>query len=815
MKRSLGTGSRGVLKDARSALSHLHGLLFLCALLAVFTACSEKNPAPLPSPTDKFEVINLVSELPFSEVIVESTGVDLGDPGSMKQLVEGWSEMEGGEEKWIWAVGSHSIISFVNVVVGDKVLELMCRPFVYPGMEPQKIRVQLNGHDVGEIKLASRFKSYAIHLPAHVLSRGENRIQFRYAHFAVPKDVTPDAADPRELAVSFKSIRIHPATAKKTRRNDETLPEAVSAEGNMIRQSPGTALDYYLELPPQATLVTAVYDSRETAGLIYNISLTEDGSDEEYLFANTHQTEGGLLERIGIKRTNPRWVDAEVPLTGDTGKIVRLRFEMLRGDGKGVSPGGSWYDPRIVTDEVSAGSAREPDRPDNQESLEYFESLKKDWKSVNIIIYLVDALRADHLGCYGYERETSPNIDRLAEDGIVFEKFISEGSWTRPSVASLMTGLHHRVHGVMDMEDALKDSVTLISEILHDRGYTTGIISLNAHMHEKFGFNKGFDEFLIWDIEELDTSSRIANDATFELLEKHRGEPVFLYIHTVDPHDPYQPEKEYRIFESDYDGTIDGSAKSLARLERLPRDKVPREHVEQVEALYDAEIRHNDEQFGKLIDKIKQLGLYDRSIIIFTADHGEEFFEHGGFKHGQTVYTESVHVPFILKLPDQRFSGTLIRDLAMTVDIVPTILDLVGISAEPEFDGKSLKPLISSTKPAHRVLFNEIDMKSKDFRAEALYRGKWKLNVPLSPKNTARLEAGGPLELFDIEKDWAETKNLYSEYPIIAKYLYHVLEKEKAGITAKAALFGDVEKISREEIPPDVIKQMKALGYID
>jgi arylsulfatase A-like enzyme len=304
----------------------------------------------------------------------------------------------------------------------------------------------------------------------------------------------------------------------------------------------------------------------------------------------------------------------------------------------------------------------------------------------NVIVYLVDTLRPDHLGVYGYERDTSPNLDAFARDAVVFENAYSPSSWTRPATASLMTGLSPLRHRAIGRLDVLGSKHELLSEHLRAAGYRTLGLVTNPNVIALWGFDRGFESY-----QDIDSSSRgtRADTVIDRVLEALRAlpaeEPVFLYIHTLDPHAPYFPPPPYdRKF-------------SVPGAERIAR--------------YDGEIAFGDVHFGRLLDHLRERQQYDDALIVFLSDHGEELQDHSGTGHGHTLFEEVVRVPLLIKLPNGEHAGARARSPVTLMDVLPTVLAAVGLSVPQGLDGTDLRPLMrGDAEPPERPLFFDLDL---------------------------------------------------------------------------------------------------------
>jgi len=365
-----------------------------------------------------------------------------------------------------------------------------------------------------------------------------------------------------------------------------------------------------------------------------------------------------------------------------------------------------------------------------------------------IILYLIDTLRADHLGAYGYNRNTSPAIDRLAQDGLLFEYAYAQSSWTRPSVASLFTGLLPSRHGAVRRSHKLRSDVATLAEILLDSGYSTAAFVSNPNVIPVFGFGRGFENFFDVETTQKTGTADKVHAAVDEYLDLNSRHSQFLYIHTRDPHDPYSPPPPYdRRFQ--------------------PQDA----ELVCIVARYDGEIAFNDSEFSKLIDRLKAEQRYDESLIIVTSDHGEEFLDHGNYWHGKTLYNEQLRVPLVIKLPHSYRRGTRVQHPVRLVDLLPTLTELVGSDPPPELDGTSFLHLFETDELGdyRPLLYAELDLGPNVI--ESLIHGDRKIIRYRSAEN------GGSTQLFDLRSDPLERWDLAESEPTSVIRMTEKLER--------------------------------------
>ena len=304
----------------------------------------------------------------------------------------------------------------------------------------------------------------------------------------------------------------------------------------------------------------------------------------------------------------------------------------------------------------------------------------------NVLLVVLDTLRADRLGCYGYHRPTSPRLDALAREGVVMERAWSAAPWTLPSHASLLSSLHAVEHGVFDASARLSDEADTLAEALFEAGYDTAAFAESGYVRPEFGLAQGFERFR----SALTEVDRTFADAADWIETRER--PYFALVHTYKVHTPYDPEGEAReLLVRPYDGPLPENA----RVDDVPPADRPHDYSAEdaryLSDLYDAEIRELDAALGAFMDRLRRAGALDDTLVILTADHGEEFAEHGQFNHSNSLYEEQLRVPLIL-LPPRRgaLAGLTADRPAMAVDVAPTIAQVADAPVPAGWSGRSL-----------------------------------------------------------------------------------------------------------------------------
>lgn len=428
-----------------------------------------------------------------------------------------------------------------------------------------------------------------------------------------------------------------------------------------------------------------------------------------------------------------------------------------------------------------------------------------------IIVIGIDTLRPDHLSSYGYERQTTPNLDRVvAEEGVLFERVYSSSSWTLPSMASVFTSLHPIQHRVVDRGFRLAPQIPTLAGVLAQNGWLTAAFVTHIYVSSLFGLDSGFLEFrelsIDWNFGEgLQVTAEALNEQLFPWLEHHADQRFFLYVHIFDPHWDYSPPEPFasEFIKEGYSGPADGTYKFLEQY--LPRDRLmSQEDLDQVVALYDGEIKWTDHQLGRLFDHLKRLGLWEDTLLVVLADHGEEFQEHQSFHHIRTLYEEVLRVPLLVKLPGGRSVGARLRvpERVRNLDLAPTILDLAGIECPSTFQGESILPLVWNEGADRTVFAHTVRHESNKM---TWIEGEEKLIFTYTPGSEK-------IEYFDLSTDPGEL-SANSGDPSRVHELHQSLIERAMQMMSVAPAKGEAPP--QTDLTPEQEERLRALGYID
>jgi len=435
----------------------------------------------------------------------------------------------------------------------------------------------------------------------------------------------------------------------------------------------------------------------------------------------------------------------------------------------------------------------------------------------SVVLIGVDTLRADHLGIYGAKRPTSPLLDQFAEQARVFDHAYATSAWTLPSFASLLTGLDPAEHGAgillrhmaeeeigedrvgLKKRTKMKSDVTTLAERLSAGGFATLAVVQTPNLDPAYGIDRGFD---IYSFSKRGRSRRAKAAVTraLALIGEYEDQPFFLFLHLIDPHLSYDAPKPFAgRFTSELDTDFEMPRKNIAKLRKSYGDYSPVKQ-EYIEAAYDEEILYTDQQVTRFLRELRKRGLADKTLVILTADHGEEFFEHGSFEHGHSMHQEVLRVPFVVWGPGVEAG----RELAPVsiADAAPTILEAVGLDVPNTGFGRSLWPLLSENQPVEedRLLVAAGTL----YGPEQQMALRWPYKLVLRP-------ASGDRMLFNLENDPDERNDLSETHGDLAQQLATELNQRM-----QALQLGD-DDAKREEatLDSETIEGLRELGYVE
>ncbi len=422
----------------------------------------------------------------------------------------------------------------------------------------------------------------------------------------------------------------------------------------------------------------------------------------------------------------------------------------------------------------------------------------------NLLLISIDTLRADHLKCYGYNRDTSPHLDQLAKEGVLFENLTAAASWTVPSHMSMFTSLYPSAHGVQTIRDQLGKGVPTLAQCLAQSGYLTQAFVAWPALDHQFGFDRGFeayDDFTVKRKANFVTRGRInpvITDLATQWLKKHSQESFFLFLHYWDCHSDYMPPPPFdKKFDADYKGGENGRGIMLrAKRDDLMAQISVRDLAHMV-ALYDGGVAYTDEHVGKILQLLQDLGLSEKTLVIVLSDHGEAFLEHGMIYHGNNLYEEELHVPFIARLPGVIPAGKRVAGNVSHVDLMPTVLGLLQLACPSQVEGMDLSPMILGDQPVpERLIYSELAEFGYNLRA-VRWGNRKLLGTPgtIAGAQLEELVGGGEKVIAD-----ADLKKACPEAALRA-------------LTMGPPSIAKANAAKTNEPDPELLRQLKSLGY--
>jgi arylsulfatase A-like enzyme len=440
----------------------------------------------------------------------------------------------------------------------------------------------------------------------------------------------------------------------------------------------------------------------------------------------------------------------------------------------------------------------------------------------NVIVILVDALRADYMGVYGFDGPVTPYLDSLARESVLFRNCFTQSPWTKPAVASLFTSLHPQVHGLTNHEgkywgDAtaglrtgiLPAGARTLAEQLREVGYETAAFVANPWLKATYGFDQGFDVYHDEKVDFLATADRLAQDVRAWRDGRDDRRPYFLYLHFMDVHAPYVgSRRDYELLRASQSVRSDETLlpvqmpdRRFHNIEFRPSwatDEMRRE-VTYWRTRYASSVRTADRRIGEIVEELRETGELGRSLLVFTSDHGEELFEHGDWSHGQNLFDHQLHIPLFIRNPGGRGGGVEVESFIDLIDLMPTLLAAVGAPVPESVQGRDMSALLRGEAVDHP----EITFATATQRHPGLYSAR-----------TARYKLLYDLDsswerLFEMVEDGAEWENVGPREPHVADEL-----RDRLLTHIRDSLDEGTLESEQAEIPEDLQERLRALGYL-
>lgn len=747
---------------------------------ATTTAQVEEEPPP-PRRDELERWRSLIEELPRAELRVGGLHIDFGTADSFKYNVGGW------QNRWAATVadedgttatkldGSSGPIDFVITEADSSPREVVVR--LRAMCSAQKIGASLDGESFGD----------ALDLPE----------EWTTVRFPVGVDVKPGRHNlTLEPAKSCKGkARVHVDWVWFAGEAGAEPPEIVERgkpvkiEGGVRRAvftpSPRT-LSYYLHVPKGAELV---FDRGSSIGAKteFIVDIATDGKPPTEVYRETGTTD---------------WQEGSVDLESWWGKAVRIDLTTA-----GEAGEAGWGEVELMVPELPAP----PEIP------------KPDARPKNLVYILIDTQRADSFEPFGGEGSEvkTPTFDGLSQDAIVFKRAFNQENWTKPSVATILSGLYPVTHDTSGEEETVPEAVDMLAERLQKQGVKTGALIANGYISRDFGFNQGWDHFENFLREGKNGQAKAVYREATKWVEENHKEPFFLYVQTIDPHVPWNVPDEYTelYYEGDYKGIIGPTMGGGEQKELSGNPKMTDDDYAWVDALYNGEVTYHDEKMGGLVEKMKELGVLDDTLFIISNDHGEELNDHGEMGHRHTLYDELIRSPLLMRYPDRLPAGKQYDEIVELVDIAPTIVDLMGFPPSEVHEGISLVPLIEGNdlqRPRYAIAEYEYNSRYGPLDIEEDERGSHERSIVVGRWKLWR-DHRGHKYLFDVQEDPGEQNNLLGKAPVALRLTEVYLGEGLANPNKKLRLLNRVGKKQFQagtvKIEGELRKQLEALGY--
>ncbi len=752
---------------------------FLAGLVVVAAACKDKSSdaststptatgsaAAEPSRRSTLDAYRpLVDEVGRAELSVQGLVIDFGTPDQHKYTRGGWRSGWG-------AASSEGHVTSVPLTSRRGFLDLLA-----PRTSPSAIVVRARARAAGQ--------KLTWFIDGKELGTAELGTEWSVVRVPIEKDAFPTEGrvrhEARASAAAVDGVRAELDWVWLSSGEGEPLigprvlpVEIAGATRRTLAAPTARTYAFYLQPPPKAHLVVDLGASESAEFVV--AAVTDDGKRVELM----HET----IEKA--------WEERAVSLAELAGRPVRLELTTMKQHGVV-----GWGEPEIrierTADKQSVATGGTPPR--------------------NVIFLLMDTARADAFGPFaGPDRVVeTPTFDALAAKSTVFAHAYDNSNWTKPSVASSLTGLYPSTHNTNEDASKLPTDVEMLSERLKRDGFTTAGFVANGYVSGAFGFEQGWDTFKNYIRENRPSEAEhVFGDALAwhaEHAKKHPDKPFFLYLQTIDPHVVYRVDKKYwsPYFDGDYDGPLGRAIEAEDQVKLSTKKLVPTERdIKWLRALYYGEIAYHDAMLAKFLEELETRGVLENTMLIITNDHGEELGERGRYGHGHQVFEEMIRAPLIVHYPPMFKSGATVEEIVEHVDLAPTILDILGKAPLEAADGVSMLPLLRGQPfqlPTYAM--------SEFLESRRVLRvGTWKLMA----------RPDGNAALFDLAKDPDEKLDLAAS-ALIARRLCEVHLGEALAIPDKAKRMQGMAsrrkfQAGEAKISPQMRRQLEALGYL-
>jgi arylsulfatase A-like enzyme len=717
----------------------------------------------------RFPDFDLVERLGFAALFRSGLWIDFGTTDGFKYTLGGWVTGWGdtgsdGDVRFGHAVGSRSSLVFPVDAPAPTRLRMRAK-----GLRASAAELYVNGKRIGGLSIGGgNWNVVEASVAADKLRVGDNLMQLVWREGPGPAAAVDwihlgpadaPAADPLSQASLRTQVRVGPRDVQAL-----LIP-------------PATGLGYAMDVP--------------TGGILGLALGARDGDAKLVVRARTDGAEPRTLLERDVSGEGPEMV--AVDLASLAGRVVRLELENPAASGGSVT----LAHPAVWVEPIAADAA----------AVARIGGVR----AKNVVLVMIDTLRADHVPPYGRTRVQAPVLQLAAERGALFERFSAVEDWTKPSCATMLTGLYPNTHKTQTDAVALPNSVRMISEELREHGVKTAAFIANGYVSDKFGFKRGWDHYVNYIREGKRTEAENVLGEAAAWIEANRGDRFYAYVHTIDPHVPYWPPAEYLqlYWQGPYDGPIDGRQTHL-QVEKIKKGQmqVDERDKEYIRALHDGEISYHDAHLGSFFRRLDELGLMEDTLVIVVSDHGEEFWDRGSIGHGHSIFQELVHVPFLMMWKGVIPPGRRIPDNHDHAAIVPTVFDAMGVPTPDYCEARSLLPRAIGRQEAGP----HAGFSTHQGERMAVWSGSRKL----------QMNGLGRTALFDLAEDPGSERDIDDDHPLAVRYMRTLLGQfmgapDKRDWQGAALGRRNVAEAQAEAVEMDdaTRRQLCALGYLD